>query len=217
MSRPRQNRKYRYALYPTLLWLLLALVSTATHAASGITQMKQFLSALTTLQARFEQTVENQDSGQRTDSKGTFYLRRPNQFRWNYEQPEEQQIVADGRQIWLYDPELKQVSVQSQYKALRGTPAMLLVSGDPVENAFLIKDAGSSDGLDWVELIPRDQESQFQRILLGFSDNELRRMVMDDKFGQVSRFRFFDIRHNPTFNSTFFFFDPPEDVDLYNQ
>ena len=134
-----------------------------------------------------------------------------------FSQPEQQQIIADGRQIWLYDPELEQVSVQSQSKALAGTPAMLLVSGEPVEKAFEVFDIGSRQEMVWVELVPRDQESQFTRILLAFADNELRRMEMADKFGQLTKFRFYDIRQNPKFDDWFFRFERPENVDVYNQ
>jgi len=209
------TRSQRYRILYLLLALLLPGLSPA--AGSGPEQMEHFLAELTTLQARFEQTVEGPDRNQPLRSSGIFYLRRPNQFRWDYSEPERQEIVADGRQIWFYDPELEQVSVQFQRKALRGTPAQLLASGDPVENSFRVRDGGERQGLEWVELIPHDSESQFERILLGFRDDRLQRMEMRDKFGQATRFRFFDIRENPEFKSTFFRFEPPEDVDLYNQ
>ena len=94
---------------------------------------------------------------------------------------------------------------------------MLLVSGEPVEKAFEVFDLGRRQELAWVELIPRDEESQFTRIQLGFSDNELRQMEMADKFGQLTRFRFYDIRQNPKFDDWFFRFERPENVDVYNQ
>lgn len=200
----------------TLFGLLILMPALAADH-SGPAQMKRFLSGLTALQANFEQSVENSDQTRSLRSIGTFYLQRPDRFRWDYSEPERQLIVADGRNIWLYDPDLEQVSVQLQSRALRGTPAQLLASEDPVENSFQVADAGRRDGLDWVQLIPRDSESQFERILLGFASDELRRMEMADKFGQTTRFRFFDIRHNPRFDRELFHFEPPENADLYNQ
>ena len=179
--------------------------------------MQRFLDGLTTLQANFEQSILNTERTAANRSQGTFYLQRPSKFRWDYTEPEEQLIVADGRQIWLYDPELEQVSVTRQQTALAGTPAMLLVSGAPVEEAFEVIDIGSSQGFDWVELIPRDEESQFIRILLAFAGDQLQRMEMADKFGQTTRFQFYDIRHNPHFDSALFEFEPPDNVDLYNR
>jgi len=197
----------------SFIWLMMA---AGASASTGPEQMKSFLGGLTTLKAKFEQSMLNADKTQAHRSQGTFYLKRPNQFRWDYIEPEEQQIVADGRNIWLYDPELKQVSVQLQHSALRGTPAMLLASGDPVENSFEVIDIGRSQGMDWVELIPRDEESQFIRILLAFAKSELKRMEMADKFGQTTRFQFYDIHHNPELQSTLFRFEPPDNTDIYN-
>ncbi|MCB1753124.1 MAG: outer membrane lipoprotein chaperone LolA [Gammaproteobacteria bacterium] len=195
-----------------------ALLSFSLHAAGvGSEQLHRFLTGITTLEAKFEQSVLNEEHTQASRSQGIFYLERPNKFRWDYSEPESQQLVADGRQIWLYDPELKQVSVQNQESALQGSPAMLLISGDPVENSFEVIDIGRRQNMDWVELIPRDAESQFVRVLLAFVDNDLLRMEMADKLGQVTRFQFYDIHHNPSFKSTFFQFVPPRDVDIYNQ
>ncbi len=203
------------------LQILLAgvavLLSFGLNAASGTDQLRNFLTGLTTLKADFEQSVLNEELTQAIRSQGTFYLQRPNKFRWDYKEPESQQIVADGRQVWLYDPELEQVSVQHQQSALRGTPALLLISGDPVENSFEVIDIGRRKNMDWVELIPRDEESQYIRILLAFVDDKLLRMEMADKLGQVTRFQFHDIQDNPTFKSTFFQFVPPENTDIYNQ
>jgi len=188
-----------------------------TWAVSGTEELRRFLHEVDGLEARFEQTLMNMQDRQTTRTSGIFYLKRPNKFRWDYLEPDRQQLVADGRQIWLYDPELEQVSVQSQKKALKGTPAMLLVSGDEVTDAFEITDMGSRDDLSWVQLIPRDEESQFIRVLLAFADGELRRMEMADKFGQITRFSFHDIRKNPEFDSNFFRFERPFGADIYNR
>ncbi len=195
---------------------LLLLLSLPLAAANGPRQLDRFLHGLDTLKSDFDQMVYTPDRKQPIRSKGTFYLKRPGKFRWDYSEPE-QLIVADGSQIWLYDPDLEQVSVQSQRSALAGTPAMLLISGEPVSKAFRVSDRGSSEGMAWVELEPRDPESQFVRIRLAFSDNLLRRMQMEDKFGQRTRFRFTGIQVNPRLDDDLFRFERPDDVDIFNQ
>ena len=196
---------------------IITLCPHVLSAASGSEQLQQFLSRISTLDAGFEQSVLNPEHTQALRSQGRFYLERPDKFRWDYSEPDNQQIVADGRQVWLYDPELKQVSVQSQESALRGTPALLLISGDALENSFEVIDLGQRQNMVWVELIPKDDESQFVRILLAFVKGDLHRMEMADKFGQVTRFQFHDIHHNPAFESTFFQFVTPRDVDIFNR
>ena len=197
--------------------VIITLCTHVLNAASGSEQLQQFLSRISTLDAGFEQSVLNPEHTQALRSQGRFYLERPDKFRWDYSEPDNQQIVADGRQVWLYDPELKQVSVQSQESALRGTPALLLISGDALENSFEVIDLGQRQNMVWVELIPKDDESQFVRILLAFVEGDLHRMEMADKFGQITRFQFHDIHHNPAFESTFFQFVTPRDVDIFNR
>lgn len=199
------------------LGLLLLLCSGLAVAEDGVRQMRQFLTGFDALSARFEQTLSGADSLQSMRSNGMLYMQRPRQFRWDYLEPEKQQIVADGRQIWLYDQELEQVSVQSQDTALAGTPAMLLTGGETLEQHFHVSEAGQRQGMEWVELIPRSEEGQFTRILLAFLDDELRVMEMADKFGQTTRLDFYDIDRNPRFDGWFFRFERPENVDLYNQ
>lgn len=197
------------------LFPLLALITLTASAANGITQMKHFLTDLQSLQARFEQSVLDPQQRQAARSQGIFYMQRPGLFRWDYSEPDGQQIIADGDQIWLVDPELEQVSVQSQSSALRGTPAMFLIGGDPVTEHFEVIDIGDSQGFSWVELIPRDRESQFVRVLLAFSQNQLYRMEMTDAFGQITRFQFYDIKQNPRFEKNFFVYHRPQLYDLY--
>lgn len=206
----------KYLIHLCLLALLALSLSTAS-ANTGLQQMDAFLNELQSLQARFEQSVLDPQQRQAARSQGLFSMQRPDLFRWDYSEPDRQQIIADGRQIWLLDPELEQVSVQSQDSALRGTPAQFLVGGDPVSKQFEVIDIGDSQGFAWVELIPRDKESQFVRILLAFRDNQLQRMEMTDAFGQITRFQFYDIKQNPVFEKGYFVFTRPDTFDLYSR
>ena len=195
--------------------LLMAFNVSTAIASNSLQQMERFLTDLKSLQASFEQSVLDPQQREAARSQGLFSMQRPDLFRWDYTEPENQQIVADGRQIWLLDRELEQVSVQTQETALKGTPAQFLIGGDPVEKHFEIIDIGESQGFAWVELIPRDKESQFVRVLLAFNDNLLHRMEMTDAFGQITRFQFYDIRQNPTFERGYFVFKRPDSFDLY--
>jgi len=192
-------------LFSSLLWA----------SEAGSTHLNAFLDNLGTLQAKFEQSVLDQTHTQADRFQGVFYLRRPGQFRWDYSEPYEQLIVADGDRIWVYDSDLEQTSHRSQEDALRGTPAQLLSDASPIEDNFEIIDIGESQGMAWVELIPRDKESQFVRILLAFMGKELRRMEMADQFGQVTRFQFYDIQRNLPLPDELFEFEPPEGSDSY--
>jgi outer membrane lipoprotein carrier protein len=183
-------------------------------AQSGPQQLEAFLKDLTTLKADFEQTLLQEDDQAAYTSSGVFYLKRPGQLRWEYAAPHEQLIVADGDRIWLYDIELEQVSHRSQAAALVGTPAQLLSDKAPIGEHFQVNDLGKTDGLNWVELLPREKESQFNRLRLALNDNGLQRMEMIDNFGQTTRFVFDNLERNPSLDASLFNFEPPPLVDL---
>ncbi len=191
-------------LFSSLLW-----------AETGSSHLNAFLDNLGTLQARFEQSVLDPAHSEPERFQGVFYLRRPGQFRWDYTEPYEQLIVADGERVWLYDGDLDQTNHRPQKDVLSGTPAQLLSDASPVEDSFEVIDIGERQGMAWVELIPRDRESQFVRILLAFMGKELRRMEMADQFGQVTRFQFYDIQRNIPLPDELFEFEPPEGVDSF--
>jgi outer membrane lipoprotein carrier protein len=193
-------------LSPGILW-----------AGSGLEQLNNFLQGLVTLQAKFEQSVLDETHTSAARYQGLLSLKRPGQFRWDYHEPYEQLIVADGNRIWLYDSELEQISNRSQEDALNGTPAQLLSDTAPLETNFEVIDIGDSQEMAWVELIPRDEESQFIRILLAFVGHDLRRMEMADKFGQITRFQFYDIQRNPELSDELFIFVPPPQFDILEQ
>ena len=127
---------------------------------------------------------------------GLFLLERPGQFRWDYVVPRKQVILADGRDVWIIEEDLKQVTRHYQKWALKGTPAAFLAMDAAVEDDFEIVEIGERMGMQWLELIPRDQESDFNRVLLAFADKQLRRLELNDKFGQISRFSFYDVQRN---------------------
>lgn len=183
-------------------------------AMNGPQQLDAFLKDLTTLQADFQQTLEQQDDDRLYISNGVFYLKRPGLLRWEYNTPNEQLIVADGNRIWLYDIELEQVSHRSQQAALVGTPAQLLSGQAPISDHFTIQDMGEEGSLYWVELMPKEKEAQFVSLRLALDDSQLQRMEMTDNFGQTTRFVFDNIRRNPELDAALFTFQPPPLVDL---
>jgi len=190
-------------------------VATGTATAGGKERLQTFLDGVQSLQARFDQSVFDTSQGQTRRLEGMFYLQRPGKFRWDYTEPKGQLVVADGKTVWLVEDDLRQAYQKRQSEALRGTPALLLTEQLKLEDHFEIADLGAGQDLEWVELIPRDPESQFTRVLLAFAGNELRRMELADKFGQVTRFGFSDIRRNPRLDPDLFVYVPPRGTQMF--
>ncbi len=200
--------------YITLALIMLLAPLSNSQAADGKDLLKHFLQGLTTLQADFQQVLEQPDEGGTFFSSGTFFLKRPGRLRWEYKPPNDQLIVADGKRIWLYDKDLEQVSHRSQKAALEGTPAQLLSTSEPLDLHFQIKDLGMREGLNWVELLPKDKDSQFQWVRLALTDKLLQRMEMADNFGQTTHFLFSNVQRNPPLDDKLFDYKPPAGLDL---
>ena len=198
-------------------WCLAVVLGVAagTATAGGKERLQTFLDGVQSLQARFDQSVFDTSQGQTRRLEGMFYLQRPGKFRWDYTEPKGQLVLADGKTVWLVEDDLRQAYQKRQSEALRGTPALLLTEQLKLEDHFEIADLGAGQDLEWVELIPRDPESQFTRVLLAFAGNELRRMELADKFGQVTRFGFSDIRRNPRLDPDLFVYVPPRGTQMF--
>jgi outer membrane lipoprotein carrier protein len=181
-------------------------------------RIDRFLEGLHSLKARFQQRVTGPERMQESHAEGVFYLQRPDRFRWDYQTPFQQEIVADGTRVWVLDTEIEQVSVKFQGQALAGTPALLLVGQEPAGHYFEIVDVGTlSDGLEWLHLRPREaEESQFTTIMMGFAGEELRALETTDKFNQITRFDFSEMERNPGLDPKLFVFTPPPGYDLFN-
>jgi len=200
---------FRWLLIIGLLW-----TGNAASAPDGADRLESFLGGLHTLQADFVQTVVVPDGQQELTSRGTFYLSRPSRFRWSYSSPEGQLVVADGDRVWLYDADLLQVSHQDQDDALRGTPALLLSDTSPIDKHFETIELGPRIGLEWLELIPRGENSEITKVLVAFDGDTLERLEMIDSFGQVTRFFFTKLQRNPQLADELFRFNPPPEADI---
>ena len=198
-----------------VLALLFAVQGVALAAPGpGRQALDEFLDGLSTLQAKFEQSVLDTENATAGQMHGLFLLDRPGRFRWDYVVPQKQVILADGRDVWVIEEDLKQVTRHYQKWALKGTPAAFLAMDAQVEEDFEIIEIGERMGLQWLELIPRDPESDLNRVLLAFEGKQLRKMELNDKFGQISRFRFFDMQRNIPIDPQLFVYEGKDDWDV---
>ena len=201
-------------MFRLLFAACLFLSQSLAMAGAGRQALDDFLDGLTTLQAKFEQSALDTENANTGLMHGLFLLQRPGKFRWDYVAPRKQVILADGRDVWIIEEELKQVTQHYQRWALKGTPAAFLTTEQSVDKDFEIIELGERLGMQWLELIPRDPESDLLRVLLAFVGPELRHMELNDKFGQISRFRFFDIQRNVPIDQALFVYEGKDDWDV---
>lgn len=191
----------------------LALVTTLAHA-EPVADLHKALAATRAISGDFTQTVTNRN-GKTQTSSGSFAILRPGKFRWNYKKPNEQLIIGDGKQVWLYDPDLQQVIVRDVSHALESSPAALLSGDNNLDKRYTLKALPARDGMDWVEAAPKQSDSNFNKIRLGIAGGEIRRMELDDSFGQTTRVEFRN--QSGKADASQFSFTPPKGVDVVRQ
>ena len=182
--------------------------------ASGIEKLNQFVANTQTMQGAFDQRIVDKAGKLIQESNGTLAFSRPGKFRWVYAKPYVQIIVGDGTKIWIYDEDLLQVTVRKLDQALGSTPAALLAGSNEMLREFALKDEGMREGLDWVEAVPRNKDSNFDRIRIGFGAAGLAAMELTDAFGQITHLRFKNVQRNPHLDAALFHFTPPKDADV---
>lgn len=194
--------------------IVMGFLIPASTLAGGIDALKSFIGDTRTARSAFSQTVIDQNGKLRQKSEGTLAFSRPGKFRWIYQKPYEQLIVGDGVKLWIYDADLEQVTVKKLGDALGSSPAALLAGSNDIEKHFVLKDAGMQDGMDWLEARPKDKESTFEFVRMGFAGGTLKSMQLKDSFGQTTELKFSKLEKNPQLNSSDFKFTPPKGADV---
>ncbi|NUZ05474.1 outer membrane lipoprotein chaperone LolA [Piscinibacter koreensis] len=191
-----------------------ALVAPA-HADPAAT-LREFVRDVKSGTATFTQTVTSPDGARRKTSTGSFEFARPNRFRFAYQKPFEQVIVADGQKVWIHDADLNQVSTRKLGAALGATPAALLAGGS-LDGDFEISNAPPADGLEWAEAKPKAKDDAFQFFRVGFRGKDLAALEIVDSFGQRSLLRFGNFVANAPVPAERFRFTVPAGADVIEQ
>ncbi|MBL8515477.1 MAG: outer membrane lipoprotein chaperone LolA [Betaproteobacteria bacterium] len=196
-----------FALIVAAAPLAIALSAAAPAHAQAIPKFQQFLTGTPAGSATFEQRVFERGDKLIQQSKGQFAFSRPGKFRWTYDKPK-QVIVGDGDKVWIYDEDLQQVTARKLGNALSSTPAALLTGGAEVAKLFTLKEEGVKDGIDWLEAKPRQGDTGFERIRIGFRGDALAEMELFDQFGNRTALRFSALKRGPQDAAQFRFVAP---------
>jgi outer membrane lipoprotein carrier protein len=198
-----------------LAGLLLA-VSLSAAGADSQTPLDKYLAGMRTLRSEFTQTVTDGRGERVQEANGKLLIVRPGRFRWELTpagNPNAQLMIADGKNLWFYDPDLEQVSVKPA-TVLTATPASLLSGAGDIRALFTVSAAGRRDGFDWVKVVPKQGDADFREAQLGFGMSELRRMVLKDKLGQTVRLDFHASERNAPVTEAEVNFAPPAGADV---
>lgn len=201
-----------------ITFLFFAQLSTAQDAkpenkvidpSKVLSDLRQDLSGI---RADFIQ-YELLESGEKSDlNSGQVFMQTPAQFRWQYQEPVEQLIVADGKNVWVYDEDLEQVTVKEQNNELN--PIYVIINDKKSQQHYHIKHEVRTNGLDWISLTPKEINEEVKTVWLAVKNKMVEQIKVENQFNQTMVFEFHSIQRNPEFTEGLFKFVPPEGVDV---
>jgi len=201
-----------------LATLIATLTIAGTAHAAALDQFKTFVASTKSAKGEFTQQQQRKSAnGKATPaSSGSFVFARPGKFIWNYQKPYEQLLQADGDQLYIYDKDLNQVTVKKLGNALGSSPAAILFGSNDLEKNFTLSEAGTRDGLEWLNAVPKARDTTFEQISIGLRDGIPQAMELKDTFGQTSVLKFTNFQRNPSLGAQQFKFDVPKGADVIN-
>ena len=195
---------------------MAASLFVGSAAAGARDSLNVFTKGLKGLDGQFAQQVFDTKGKLKESSSGKVAMSAPRLFRWEYLKPYPQLIVADGNTVWVYDPDLQQVTKRPQGVEEQNSPLSALIDPGKLEAQFVVKEDGTANGLDWLLLTPKGNaaDSNFRSARLGFSQAGLVKMQVIDALGQRTEISFSGWKRNPAFPASTFRYTPPKGVDV---
>lgn len=195
-------------------FLMLWLLASTAMADTAADRLRDALAATTSLEGEFTQTLFDADGEELETSAGEFILQRPGRFYWHTTEPFEQLVVSNQQTLWLYDPDLEQVTVREVTDEVRKTPAMVLSDDvSQIAESFHITEE-ERKGHTWFVLEPVSDDELFTLLELEFVDDELLSVELEDGLGQRTVFKFANTTRNRPVDESLFTFDIPDGVDV---
>ncbi|MEL7559702.1 outer membrane lipoprotein chaperone LolA [Stutzerimonas chloritidismutans] len=197
--------------------LLITLAPAHADQAASVQRLTGLLQKAETLTGRFSQLSLDGTGTQLQETSGEMSLKRPGQFRWHTDEPMEQLLVSNGKKVWLYDPDLEQVTIQALDQRLTHTPALLL-SGDvsAINENFEVSHQEAGEVVDFT-LKPKAKDTLFDSLRLSFRSGVINDMQMVDGVGQRTNILFQGVKLNQPLKADLFTFEVPEGADVISE
>jgi len=216
VNKTKTPGKIRFILN-VLFFTTIYIFSIGSVAEVANDPLQKFLKNFKSLEAKFVQRLINENGKVLEKTDGILYLQQPGKFHWSYLNPYKQEIISDGAVLWVFDEDLEQVTITDIGNTIEKTPAGIILKNDSIYKHFVQVDMGIIEGFDWIELTPKDINAQYRNIRLGFNQDKLGMMIIEDYLGQTTRIDFSDVKKNPELSSALFNFEIPDTADVIDE
>jgi len=194
---------------------VVAVVLTAFgYSVAAADLVGDYFSSLNTFQADFSQIVIDSNGQELQNSSGEVWIQRPGHFRWDYRTPYKQLVVADGEKLWTYDEDLQQATVKTVEETLSSTPAMLLSGFRPLNEIMTWQRLDDRDGKTWFRMDPKQADAAVEKVHIGFQNNELKIIEVEDGFANRTQIEFKNIKRNQAIGAERFRLELPPGTDI---
>ena len=197
--------------------IFIYLIIVQASSANNNNPLQYFLTDLNTLEAKFFQTLINENGDKLEKTEGILYLKTPGSFFWHYQKPYAQKIISNGNKLWIFDEDLEQVTIKNIDNKIEQTPAGIILGNQSIKEHFVQVNMGIIDSYDWIELTPKDLDAQYKSIKIGFNNDNLGMMIIVDNLEQITRIDFADAKKNIKLSSEIFNFIVPENIDIFDE
>ena len=212
------------------LTVLLSSGLTLAEGESGTEQLRQFVRNSKTAEGDFVQqqlrapkASEPQDKGLKVvrQTQGRFVFQRPGRFIWDTQKPYEQKLIADGKQLILWDKDLNQVTFRPAGQALAATPAAILFGETSLDQHFDLVEGEDRLGMKWVALVPKKNPNAkngndlpYTKISVGMANGLPKALELIDGLGSVVLVTLDKIQLNVSLPANRFTFVPPAGAEV---
>ncbi len=197
-----------------LTGFFLATLANMAWSATGLELLQDFAAKVQTADGHFSQKVVDKQGKTIDESSGNFAFSRPGKFIWNYQSPYAQKMVCDGTDIYIWDEDLNQVTVKKAEDALPTSPASILFGKADINKEWTVKTLPDKNGLQWVELTPKEADASYSKIVFGFRGKVPEVLEFTGSLGEKSTLKFNDVRTGISFKANEFKFTPPKGADV---
>ena len=196
---------------------LLILVSGSSLAQGAADDLLIHLQAYQQLRGQFTQIISSEQNTRTQSSSGEFWLSKPNKFRWHYASPYVQEIISNGQKVWIYDEDLEQVTIKQASQSIASSPLAIILGSRSLGESFDVVELAETDGLRWLQLSPKSDDTGFELMKLGFKQGILSRMELLDNFSQITHLLFTGVELNPQIDAQVFDFEVPAGADVFDE
>ncbi|PIQ44926.1 MAG: outer membrane lipoprotein carrier protein LolA [Deltaproteobacteria bacterium CG12_big_fil_rev_8_21_14_0_65_43_10] len=154
-------------------------------------------------------------------ARGKIYFKNPGKLRWDYYHPTKQEIVTDGKTLWMHISQDKQVMISELSKVYRSNTSTFFLSGmGNLKRDFdiqLVQPTLNNEEKGYLlKLVPKEPQSNLNELFL-LVDRvtfQVAETYFYDFYGNIIRIRFKNPVINRGLSDSIFVFTIPKGVDV---